>query len=36
MRHVKLKPGAEVDAAALKSLIRDAYLVIKAEASVSL
>ena len=36
MRHVKLKPGSEVDAAALKSLIRDAYLVIKAEASVSL
>jgi hypothetical protein len=36
MRHVKLKLGADIDAAAVKSLIHDAYLVIKAESKVSL
>jgi hypothetical protein len=30
MRHVKLRPGAEIDAAALRSLIETAYADIKA------
>jgi len=30
MRHVKLRPGSDVDSAALKKLIRDAYVDIKA------
>ena len=31
MRHVKLKPGIEIDSSALKALIQDSYLDMKAQ-----